>query len=50
MKTTWYEKLIYTLGVLVLIALSPVLLALAVIKTVFTFLLGGWKAIKQGAD
>lgn len=50
MKTTWYEKLIYALGVVVIIILSPILLVLAVVKTVFTFLLGGWKAIKEGAD
>lgn len=50
MKTTWYEKLIYALGVVALIILAPILLVLAVVKTVFTFLLGGWKAIKEGAD
>lgn len=50
MKTTLYEKIIYSLGVLVMIALAPVTIVLAVIKTIFTFLLGGWRAIKEGAE
>lgn len=47
MKTTLFEKIVYAFGVLVVIALSPVLLALAIIKTVFTFLMGGLRAIKD---
>lgn len=50
MKTTLYEKIIYSLGVVAMIALGPVLLILAVIKTIFTFLVGGWRAIKEGAE
>ena len=50
MKTTFYEKIIYMLGVLAIIVLSPILLVLAVIKTIFTFLVGGARAIKEGAE
>jgi hypothetical protein len=47
MKTTFSEKIIYTLGVLAMIALAPILLVCAVVKTIFTFLVGGFRAIKD---
>ena len=50
MKTTLYEKIVFSFGVIVMIALAPITIVLALVKTIFTFLLGGWKAIKEGAE